>query len=321
MFPKRFNSASWSTKLITPRLITFDAYNTLYCTTLPVIEQYMSVAEIYGIKTDRMKLVNKFTVVFKDLTLKYPNYGKYHNMSAIEWWSLLLTQLFTPHPISDAMINDILKRFQGQEAYAVYPDVLNFLKYCQLQYPNVKLGIISNTDPIVYILLENLGILDFFKDHLYLSYELDISKPDTRIFHHVINDVIGRHPDILVGLTQKNELAKYCWHIGDEMKKDMIAANNAGWNAILVDRLNRNGFFYETSDYKHNGDLGNNIDNQSHNYLLRRKDMNEYSLQIDKIDQHAMKIWNLSKDRTDFIQLTEKTFVVPNINTIQKMFE
>lgn len=314
MFPKRFNLATWSQKLATPRLITFDAYNTLYCTTIPVIEQYMSVAEIYGIKVDQMKLVDKFTVVFKDLAIKYPNYGKYHNMTVTEWWSLLLTRLFTPHIISDKMISDILTRFEGQEAYAVYPDVLNFLRFCQLQYPNVKLGIISNTDPIAYILLKNLGILDFFRDHLYLSYELDLSKPDVRIFHHVIDDVIEKHPEILKGLTHKKELAKFCWHIGDEMKKDMIAANNAGWNAILVDRLNKNGFFYDPEDNNYHEILSNN-------YLLRRKDMNEYSLQIDKIDQHAMKIWNLSKDRTDFIQLAEKTFVVPNVTTIQKMFE
>lgn len=306
-FPKRESLSSWARVqkcLLPPKLITFDAYNTLYCSTIPVMEQYALIALKYNIIENPNDLVGRFTPIFKKLSTLYPNYGKHSNISADQWWTLLIKELFKSHLVPQEMIREILARFKTNEAYTAYPDVIEFIKAIKSRYPNVILGIISNTDPAAYDLLESLGLFQHFIPYTYFSYDLDMSKPDTKLFDYVIDDVLKRQPDLVAttintSTTAKQLFLENCWHIGDELEKDMLAAQNAGWNAILVDRLDRNGFL---------------------NNISSRADMTEHDLQLDKIDQHAENIWDFCRDRDELVQLNEKTFVVPNIRVVTRMF-
>ena len=300
--PKKVSISDWThnnKKLAAPKLITFDAYNTLYCSTIPVIEQYSLIASKYNIIEDSNELVKRFSTIFKRLTTKYPNYGKYSNITADQWWAYLITELFQPHSVSQEMISEILRRFKTNKSYTAYPDVIEFIKSIKLKYPNAIIGIVSNTDPAVYDLLKSLELFEFFTPYTYFSYDLDLSKPDIKIFNYVIEDVLKRNPGLINGTVTKENFLKDCWHIGDEMKKDMLAAEKAGWNGILVDRLDRNGFLDSISS---------------------RSDMTEHDLQLDKIDQHAKQIWEVCRDRNEFVQLNDRTFVVPNIRVVKSMF-
>lgn len=301
-FPKKCSISNWvqaNKQLPRPRLITFDAYNTLYCSTVPVMEQYAEIASKYGIEENEIDLVTRFTPIFKRLTLKYPNYGKHSQISADEWWTLLIKELFQSYQVTEEMVNEILARFKTNRSYTAYPDILEFIKAIKSQYPEVILGIISNTDPACYELLKSLGLFLYFTPYTYFSYDLDMSKPDPKIFDYVIDDVLKRNPDLLKFNESKENLLHGCWHIGDEMKKDMLAAERAGWNSILVDRLDRNGFL---------------------NNITSREDMTEHDLQLDKIDQHAEDIWEVCCNLKEFIQLNENTFVVPNLRVVRSMF-
>lgn len=301
-FPKNISINGGTQKnmrLPPPKLITFDAYNTLYCSTIPVMEQYAAIALKYNINEDSQELVKRFTPTFKRLTEKYPNYGKHSNITADQWWSYLISELFQPHHVSQDMISEILARFKTNKAYTAYPDVIEFIKAIKVKYPNVIIGIISNTDPAVYDLLKSLGLFQFFTPYTYFSYDLDISKPNIEIFNYVVDDVLKRNPDITTDSTTKEKFLQDCWHIGDELKKDMLAAEKAGWNGILVDRLDRNGFI---------------------NNISSRSEMSEHDLQLDKIDQHAEKIWEVCRNRDELVQLSDRTFVVPNFRVIKSMF-
>lgn len=301
-FSRNISISEWTQKnnrLPPPKLITFDAYNTLYCSTIPVMEQYAAIALKYNINEDSRELVKKFTPTFKRLTTKFPNYGKHSNITADQWWSYLITELFHPHHVSQDMIFEILARFKTNKAYTAYPDVVEFIKAIKLKYPDVIVGIISNTDPAVYDLLKSLGIFHFFAPYTYFSYDLDISKPDVEIFNYAVNDVLQKNPDFITDSTTKEIFLQGCWHIGDELNKDMLAAERAGWNGILVDRLDRNGFIKNISS---------------------RSEMTEHDLQLDKIDQHAEKIWEVSQNREELVQLNDRTFVVPNVRVVKSMF-
>lgn len=298
-FPKRVSIASWkqSLKPDKPKVITFDAYNTLYATTLPVMEQYSLVAKKYSINVDPDQLTQRFPAVFKALKDQHPEYGKYTNISAIQWWSLLIKNVFHPEKASKDMIDEILTRFEGQEAYMVYPDVLKFLLDVRLKYPDVILGIISNTDPIVDTLLKNLGLHDFFDGHIYLSYDIGSKKPSKQIFDYAVRDICSKHPELLEKVTLE-ELKAHCWHCGDEATNDLHGAVDAGWNGVLIDRTNKYGY------------LSNSFQNVS-----RSADV----LSIDKIDSNCDASYKISLEQTDAVLTGKRAYVVSNFKTVETM--
>lgn len=301
-FPKRITKAYWLThkRFPLPKVITFDAYNTLYCTLVPVMEQYSIEARKCGINVPAETLTSRFPGVFKALKEKHPNYGKYSGLTADQWWSTLIKDLFHGTNPSDTLVHNILKRFEGKQAYAVYPDVIQFLQLLKTQHPEIVVGIISNTDPNVYRLLENLGLLDYFQGHTYFSFELEVSKPDVKIFDGVLRDIMKTRPTLFPKGSTIADARQWCWHIGDEMKNDMLGAKNAGWNSVLIDRLNL------------------------HEYLNDRtaspKQISEHEISIQKVDQTMSKIWEFCKAKEDSIQLDNTTFVIPNISCFEHFF-
>lgn len=295
-WPKRISIGSWTSKLKppVPRVITFDAYNTLYLTTSPVMEQYSLVGKKYGIEVNPLQLTQNFVKVFKDLKLKHPNYGKTTKISANEWWCLLIQGVFQPLKPPKEMINEILARFEGPEAYQVLPDVKSFLQEIKSHRPDIIVAIISNTDPIMYTLLKNLGLYEYFKNHIYLSYDLEVKKPGKEIFEKTLQDIIRYNPE----LKNIDNLRSRCWHIGDEECNDMLAASNIGWNGVLLDRTNKYGYLSE-----------------SFNKVQRT----EQHLSIDKIDGNSAQFYRQSISQTDIVQTGERTFVASNFDSLKHM--
>lgn len=278
-----------------PKVLTFDAYNTLYATTLPVMEQYCLVAKKYGIEADPRQLTANFPLIFKALKEEHPNYGKYTNITAQEWWSHLITNVFRPMVTTKEMIDEILERFEGFEAYAVYPDLLELLEHIKENYPNVVLGIISNTDPVVYTLIKNLGLFQYFKNHFYLSYDLEVKKPSKEIFQLAIEDILKKNPGMLSDTTMQ-DFKRNCWHVGDEAENDMLAAKDAGWNGIVIDRDNKYGYLSES---------------------FEKIDRDEDLLSVDKINHNFETTWKNSIIQMDTVQLEERAFVISNYRVLK----
>ncbi|CAI4712693.1 CIC_collapsed_G0043120.mRNA.1.CDS.1 [Saccharomyces cerevisiae] len=299
-YPKRIPINAWSEvhRVARPPIITFDAYNTLYATKLPVMEQYCIVGRKYGIKANPSTLTNNFPHVFKKLKEDYPQYGKYSGIKPEQWWSILIRNVFAPNEIPDEMINEILMRFEGFDSYFVYPDLIKFLKDLKSRHPDVILGIVSNTDPIFYKLLKNIGLFETFSGHIYLSYELNLAKPDRAIFQHALDDIISKQPHLLEKYTRE-EILQHCFHIGDELKNDLEGAEAAGWTGILLDRNDKYGF------------LSNSISKPMRD---------EYKLSIDKIDNNSINTWEASTKQTDTLQLSERKYVVSNLEVLEELF-
>ncbi|SCV02137.1 LAMI_0G16204g1_1 [Lachancea mirantina] len=282
-----------------PKIITFDAYNTLYSTTLPVMEQYCLAGKKYGIDAKPEELTQRFPSVFKNLRIQHPNYGKNTGITANEWWTLLIQNVFKPHQVPPEMIEHILTVFEGFGAYSIYPDLLDLLRSIRKKSPDTVLGVISNTDPIMYKLLKNIGLNVYFDNNIYLSYDIDLSKPDVRLFDHVLKDIVKKRPNLLEAMTLQ-ELRGHCWHIGDEKMNDMIGPCNAGWVGILLDRANKYHYFNE--EFQH----------------IERS---EHDLYQDKIDNNYQVSYETSLKNTDVVQLAERQLVISNLKPIKSLLD
>ncbi|CCC70680.1 hypothetical protein NCAS_0F01960 [Naumovozyma castellii] len=298
-FPKKIPVTQWSTQLKTrlPKIITFDAYNTLYTTTLPVLQQYCIVAQKYGITANVQELSHKFPTTFKELNATYPNYGKKSGITPEQWWGCLIREIFKPNMTPVGMIDEILQRFEGFDAYVVYPDLIEFLKMVKAEHPEIILAVISNTDTIAYKLMQNVGLLKFFKNYVYLSYEVNAKKPNQEMFDYVLDDIVKRNPNLL-NEGSIMDLKRSCWHVGDELHNDMIGAYDSGWNGVLLDRINKSGYL-------------------SMSFANIIKD--EEALTRDKFETNSVVAWKMSMNQSDTTQVNDREYVVPNFIVLEKV--
>ncbi|KAF2235415.1 hypothetical protein EV356DRAFT_514230 [Viridothelium virens] len=245
-------------------LLCFDAFGTLFTPKSPIPQQYGEVARrhgLYGFTEDQLETA--FRKAFKEESKERPNYGKAVGMAAPEWWGNIIKKTFQPFlkdtPIPPGLIPDLIDRFSHQEGYRIYPDVLAFfeklrkIKKDSNQDPSswpwqrTTVGIITNSDDRVPPILESLGLRvgqryqpelgfrefrpksDLDIDFVVLSYDAGVEKPSPSIFEaaRIAAQAFEEFED------QKDLMAIY---VGDELKKDVVGATDAGWEAVLLDR-------------------------------------------------------------------------------------
>lgn len=95
----------------------------------------------------------------------------------------------------------------------------------QLKKDGLRLGVISNIDPRLEGILQQAGLRHYFEFAL-SSYEARCAKPDSKIFHIALEKYSKQATD-----------PSECCHVGDTFKTDCIGATQAGWNAVLVNKL------------------------------------------------------------------------------------
>ena len=100
----------------------------------------------------------------------------------------------------------------------LYEDVLTVLK--KLQSKGILLITISND--CAWAKPKTGGEYEKYFQYMFYSYELGLAKPDIRVFR-TIENIIS---------IKANEIV----HIGDSIKSDAKAAQNAGWKSILINR-------------------------------------------------------------------------------------
>lgn len=83
------------------------------------------------------------------------------------------------------------------------------------------LGLVSNFDPLLGLILDHLQICDLF-DVVVSSWDVGCYKPDPRIFH--------------AALEPLSVAAEAACFVGDSLYSDIGGARNAGLHPILVDR-------------------------------------------------------------------------------------
>ena len=141
-----------------------------------------------------------------------------------KFWRDLVFQVFEP----SGGLNDFERYFEiVYEAFArkdhwhVFNDVANSDIFEKLKKSGVILGVVSNWDSRLHAILKSTGLAVYF-DFILASAEVRSAKPDKKIF--------------IEALRRSGVIAEEACHVGDEPFADIHGANNAGIDAILIDR-------------------------------------------------------------------------------------
>lgn len=257
-------------------LLCFDAFGTLFRPRQSIVKQYGDIARNYGITnfTDE-DLASSFKNAFKKESKEHPNYGKATNMGSQQWWTNIIEGTFSPYlskeipKLPPAIAPALLHRFSSKEGYEMFPDAVGYIKnlchpkrqqtlrrhdreHEDLGEHRIVIGIITNSDDRVPDVLASFGlrvkplrhngdVLHYHPtndpadiDFAIMSYDVGYEKPDRRIFDAATNMLRQmlfaeghEHPDLSD------------WHqiyVGDELEKDALAAADAGWHGVLMDR-------------------------------------------------------------------------------------
>ena len=210
-----------------PKVIFLDAVGTLFGIKGSVGKIYADIAGQFGVQVSdeavNAAFINSFTTapppIFPGIKLEnIPDYE-------FEWWQLVALETFQQVGVVNQFADfskffeQLYNHFATAKPWYVYEDVVPTLKRWQKR--NIELGIISNFDSRLYLVLESLHLIDFFTS-ITISTEVSAAKPNKQIF--------------TASLDKHNCPAADAWHIGDSFKEDYQGASAAGLKAILVKR-------------------------------------------------------------------------------------
>lgn len=122
-----------------------------------------------------------------------------------------------------AVIFDLLGTliYTNDSTWMIYPDVES--TFIKLKKQNLKIGLISNFDNGLEILLDEIDLKKYF-DLLVYSGKVGFSKPNPKIF--------------LYALKELNMMPEEVLYVGDDLNNDYYPALELGINALLINRNN-----------------------------------------------------------------------------------
>lgn len=208
------------------KLITFDITDTLLkFKTHPSVE-YSKVASDYGYKIDETKIISSFRTSFVMMSKKYPNFGSRTDLHWSEWWTKLVFNVFKQsHPEMDKnhveeIAQKLIKKYETADCWMKFNE--NDFELLQTTKSlNKTVGVISNFDERIEIILKNLNLIEYF-DFILSSYSVGFMKPEKQIFDEALKNCRE--------IVKPNEAL----HIGNTAKLDYLGARNAGWSCILI---------------------------------------------------------------------------------------
>ncbi|KAI1629087.1 hypothetical protein EDD37DRAFT_36404 [Exophiala viscosa] len=164
--------ALFNPRMVPAFVISLDALGTIYKFREPISKQYIRVAQECGVRgsLDPAELDKAFRSSFKHYNAEYPNYGKGQLEGPEEWWTKVVNQAFGDLVGQDKIPGELgtklYHHFSSGAAYKLYPDVQPFLqsiralknRYEQPGGPLVLTGVVTNSDPRVRLVLQDLGL-------------------------------------------------------------------------------------------------------------------------------------------------------------------
>jgi putative hydrolase of the HAD superfamily len=210
-----------------PQVIFFDAVGTLFGVRGSVGEVYRQLAEQHGVILDAIQVDRAFYHCFKAASpCAFPNVDRSEiQRLEYQWWETIAEATFEQVGVLDQFpdfpqfFSDLYAHFETAAPWFIYNDTLPTLD--RLRKLNIPLGVLSNFDSRLYLVLKALGLFDYFSS-ITISTEAGYAKPDPQIF--------------AIALEKHSCPASSAWHIGDSLKEDYEAAKAAGLRGVLVQR-------------------------------------------------------------------------------------
>jgi haloacid dehalogenase superfamily, subfamily IA, variant 1 with third motif having Dx(3-4)D or Dx(3-4)E len=205
------------------KVIFFDAAGTLFHLTKSPGEHYAEVARQQGIDLSPEILDRAFLRAWKQAPIRAAISGPRLDDDK-GWWRELVDVVFADYPglptsfDRHVFFESAYRHFAEPGVWTLYRDVKETL--VQLA-PHFELGIISNFDQRLHLILEHVGIARFF-NHVFLSSQLGADKPDLEIYRRAL--AISGFP------------TGEAMHVGDDPERDWRAAAEAGLRVFKLDR-------------------------------------------------------------------------------------
>jgi putative hydrolase of the HAD superfamily len=194
--------------------VTFDVGGTLIEPWPSVGHVYAEVAARHGRRNLSVELLNeRFAAAWRAcVDFDYSRAG----------WERLVNATF--RGLNDAVervdfFPDLFERFAEPDAWRVFEDVRPALE--TLASRGLRLGVISNWDDRLRVLLRRLRLHDYFET-LAISCEVGFTKPSPVIFEHAAAK-LGLPPAAIL-------------HVGDSDELDVRGARAAGFRAARIER-------------------------------------------------------------------------------------
>ena len=205
------------------KAIFFDGVGTLIHLPKSVGYHYALVAERVGLGLDAASLDQAFTACWKKTPARPAIKGPRKDDDE-GWWRSLVDKVIdqvaprTSQLDRNAFFEAAYSHFAEAGVWELYSDVIEVLKTLR---PRFDLAVVSNFDGRLRMILEQLGISQFFS-HVFLSSELGVDKPDPLIYQRALT---------LSGLAPNDIL-----HVGDDPVRDWQGAEAAGLSVFRLDR-------------------------------------------------------------------------------------
>ena len=209
----------------TPQLkaIFFDAAGTLFHLPKGVGYHYAIAGRDVGLDLDARAVDRAFASTWKQMprreTTRVPREDDDKG-----WWRELVDRVMQEvvpgtHELDrDAFFEAAYGHFAEAGVWELFPEVLETLEALR---PHDRLAVISNFDGRLRMIVEQLGISNYF-DHLIISSEVGADKPEPFIFERAL-ELVGVAPDGAM-------------HVGDDPTGDWEGAASVGMHVFRLDR-------------------------------------------------------------------------------------
>ncbi|KAI8138147.1 HAD-like domain-containing protein [Fennellomyces sp. T-0311] len=166
------------------RLVSFDAFNTLYKPKGSLSSQYTQEAVRHGLNVTTAAVRENFGLAYKKQLDRAPFYGMHLGMASRTWWEELVYATFLGagatkkdlDPVFDSLFDTLYTRFMTKDGYTTFPDVRRTLS--ELRRRGFHMGL--ELDPY----------FDFVLPSCAAGYE----KPDAQIFQKAC-EITGVRPE------------------------------------------------------------------------------------------------------------------------------
>jgi putative hydrolase of the HAD superfamily len=205
------------------KAIFFDAAGTLIHLAGSVGYHYALAGQRVGLLLDAAALDRAFVDSWKQMPARPAIDGPREDDDK-GWWRDLVNRVIdevapgTGELDRDAFFEVAYSHFAEAGVWELYPEVIEVLE--QLR-PGYDLAVVSNFDGRLRMILEQLGVTQFFS-HIFLSSELGADKPDPLIYERALK----------LGRRAPNETL----HVGDDPVRDWQGAEAAGLSVFRLAR-------------------------------------------------------------------------------------
>jgi len=205
------------------KTIFFDAAGTLFHLPQGVGHHYAIAGRDVGLDLDPQAVDRAFAVAWKQMPAREPTHAPREDDDK-GWWRELVDSVFqqvapATHELDrDAFFEAAYSHFAEPGVWELFPEVVAALEALQ---PRYHLGVISNFDGRLRMILEQLGISKFFRV-VVISSEIGADKPDPFIYRRAVE---------LEGIEAHEAL-----HVGDDPVRDWEAAAAAGLRVFRLER-------------------------------------------------------------------------------------